>query len=381
MKHEVIIKTFVNKPNRILLKLYKNNIKVIDSFIKNDELYIKVSLEDYQKIKKELVTINFDYVTDTGFFKVKKSITPLKVFAFILFILTINFFSNIIVNVEVIHSNKEIRELVKKSLDNKGIHPWSLKKDYNSLKQIKENILNENKERLEWLEIENVGMKYVIRIEERINKIYTDSNDYCHIVAKKSGIIDNILSTKGEVLVNKGKYVNEGDILISGEIKFNDVVKNDVCADGIIYAEVWYETHISLPLEYDNVVKTNKKRYNLSFESESGNYKLFRSRLKNYKTRQVYLFNFFNFTFFLDIEEEVVITKNKYTENEAIEEAKRLAREKINANRVEKERIIEEKVLKNTLNDSTIEVDVFYAVLEIISTQVKYTKTIEKEGS
>ena len=122
-------------------------------------------------------------------------ITPLKIFAVILFLFLTNFFSNIIIKVNVVHSNKEIRDLVTKALDLEGIHIWSIKKDYNTLQNIKNKILNEYKDRLEWLEIENIGMSYVIRIEERIINNYEEENKYCHIIASKSGIIDSITNT------------------------------------------------------------------------------------------------------------------------------------------------------------------------------------------
>ena len=62
------------------------------------------------------------------------------------------------------------------------------------------------------------------------------------------------------------------------------------------------------------------------------------------------------------------------------ERAIELADQKIETNFLEKERIKLRKVLKNTLNDSTIEVDLFYAVIENISAVEQYSITMEKEG-
>ena len=141
MKHYIYIKTKVRNQNKILVKLYKNKINVYDCIKKGNEIYLKVLNDDYEKIKKEIVTAKFYYVTDSGIFKLKKMITPLKIFAVILFLFLTNFFSNIIIKVNVVHSNKEIRDLVTKALDLEGIHIWSIKKDYNTLQNIKNKIL------------------------------------------------------------------------------------------------------------------------------------------------------------------------------------------------------------------------------------------------
>ena len=81
-KHFIYIKCKAKNPNRILLKLFKNRINVYDVVKKDSTLYLKVDIEDYERIQKELVTIKFSYVSDSGLFKIKKMITPLKIFAF-----------------------------------------------------------------------------------------------------------------------------------------------------------------------------------------------------------------------------------------------------------------------------------------------------------
>ncbi len=380
--HFIYIKCKVRNQNRILVKLYKNKINVYDVIKKGEEIYLKVLESDYERIKKTIVTAKFYYVSESGFYRVKKMITPLKIFAVLLFLFLTNFFSNVIVKVDVIHSNKEIRDLVSKSLEAEGIHVWSLKKDYNTLQSIKERILNTYKDRLEWVEIESSGMRYVIRIEERIINHFESENKFCHIVASKSGVIDSIVSTKGEIVVHEGQYVKEGDILISGEIVFNEEVKNNVCASGTAYAEVWYETHVSLPIEYITKERTGKKRFNISFESDSGKYKLLKSRLVTHEDESKVLFRFFNFTFYLDTEYETVETKNKYDLETGTNVALELATEKIQTKFKDNEKIKVQKVLKNTINDSTIDVDVFYSIIENIATVEEYTVIpTEEEGS
>ncbi len=381
LNHFIYAKCKTIHPNRLLLKLYKNKINVYDSVYQKEELYLKIKKEDYERLKKEIVTQKFVYVSETGFFKIKQNLTPLRILILVCFLLFTNFFSQVIVKVEVIHSNKEIRALVSKALESEGIHIWSFKKDYNTLQESKQKILAMHKNELEWIEIENVGMKYIVRIEERILKEFPEEKNYCHIVASKSGIIESIMSTKGEILVHEGQYVAEGEPLISGEIKWNEEVKDNVCASGSVYAEVWYETNVSLPKDYEVIDKTGKKRWNFSVETESGKYKIFKSRLKNYETESKMLFHFFNFTFYWDTEYETTKTSGTYTLESGTQKALELADEKIKAKFLENEQIKLRKVLKNTINDSTIDVEIFYSVIENIGISKEYTIAIEKEGS
>ncbi len=379
----IYIKCKVRNKNRILLKLYKNRINVYDILTKENEIYLKVRKEDYDKIKEQIVTAKFYYVSESGFFRFKKMLTPIKIFAILAFLFLTNFFNNIIVKVNVIHSSKEIRELVTKSLEAENIHVWTLKKDYHTLQTIKEKILNTYKDRLEWIEIENVGMTYIVRIEERIQKQFKNEEKFCHVIAEKSGIIEGITSNKGEILVHEGQYVAEGDILITGEIKYNEEVKKNVCANGIAFAEVWYQTHVSLPIQYTKKERTGKKRWNLSFESESGKYKIFKSRLSTYETESKILFHFFNFAFYMDIEYETLETNHQYDLETGTEKALELANEKIKMQFSEFEKIKVQKVLKNTLNDSTIELEVFYSIIENIAKIEEYSinTEIEEEDS
>ncbi len=382
INHYIYIKTHIRNKNRILLKLYKARINVYDVISQKDVLFLKVLESDYKKIKKQIVTAKFYYVTDSGIFKIKKMITPLKIFAVFLFLILVYFLSHVIVAVDVIHSNKEIRELVKKSLESEGIHFLSFKKGYSELQEIKEKILNSYKDKLEWLEIESEGMRYIVRIEERIINHYEEEEKFCHIVASKSGIVSNVKSTKGEILVHDGQYVSEGDVLISGQVVYNEEVKNNVCASGEVLAEVWYETSVSLPIHYSTKTRTGKKRNNFAIETDSGKHKIFKSRLKNYETEEKVLFRFFDFTFYKYTEYEVNEKPEEYTLESGVEKALILADEKVNAKLKYPEIIKTRKVLKKSINDSTIEVEVFYAVIENITKQVTFSiEEVEEEGS
>ena len=376
IKHYVLVSVKTKDKNKLLLKIYNAGIPVYKIKYYENKVEFETSVQNYIKLKKYLVSYTFRINKNMGMYEVLSKIKKNKVFLInlLLAFLFLFLFSNTIVSVKVIHSKKYIREIVENSLEEYGVTRLSWKKSYKELSEIKEKILKAYPKNLEWLEIEKKGMTYVVRVEERIITEIKEEKDACHIIATKNGVITNVKFNKGQEIKQIGDYVNKGDILISGEIKFNEETKNIVCASGEVLAETWYTTEVKLPLNYAQEKETGKKRYNFSWN----NSKIFRSRLKNYKTTKKELFSFFGNKIYLLTEKEITYKEQKYEAEEAIKKALELSKQKINLKLSEKERIISQKVLKNTLNNITMYVDIFTSVEEIISEQVDFVKE-EKE--
>ena len=376
INHNVILTVKTNNKNKLILKIYEvginiKNIKFFDCYIE-----FETSINNYFKLKKYLKTYKFRIKNDSGIYYLFSKIKSNKIIMLniILFLILIFIMSNTIISVKVIHSKKYIRDIISKSLEENGIKRLSWKKDYKELSEIKEKILKEYPKNIEWLEIEKIGMTYVIKVEEKIITDTKKEDRKCNVVATKDGIITNIKSTNGVELVTVGDYVKKGDVLISGEIIFNEEIKNMVCASGIVMAEVWYESNVKIPLNYQTEVKTNKKRYNISY----GDTKIFKSRLKKYRTKKKKLFRLFGNDINLLKEEEIRIKNKKYSEKEAINRALDLTKEKINLKLDEKEEIITQKVLKKDVKNSTMYVEIFSSVKENISEITEIQKE-EKE--
>ena len=376
IKHNVLVSVKSRNKNKLLLRIYNNGINIRKLKYKKDGLEFETSLDNYYKLKKYMVSYKFKIKNNTGIYLLLSKIKKNKIFLInlLLALSLIYIFSNTIVSVKVIHSKKYIREIVEKSLEEYGVTRLSWKKSYKELQIIKEKILEDYPKNLEWLEIEKIGMTYEIRVEERIITEIESDKTSCNIVASKGGVITKINFNKGQEIKQVGDYVSEGDILISGDIKFNEESKNTVCASGDVFAEVWYTTEVKLPLNYIEEELTGKKRYNFSINDT----KIFRSRLKKYKTNKKKIFSIFGYDFYLLTEKEVTTKKRKYNKNQALKKALELSNQKIMLKLSENERIISQKVLKNSINNSTMYVEVFTSVEENISKQIDYVKE-EKE--
>ena len=355
------------------MRIKKNKINIYEINKYKDYIEIIIDKIDYEKIinlKTILYTITV--IDSYGYIKYKSKIKSSKYLILFLIIglFTIKFLTNIIFNIEIIHNSSEVREFVKNELKKYGIKKYKLKKTYEEIQDIKSKILNDYKDKIEWLEIENKGTKYIVRIELREIKQNNISNNKQDIIAKKDGIIKKIISKSGVSLVNVNDYVKEGDILISGDIKLNDEIKNTVKASGEVYAEVWYNVKVEYPFHYKEIKETGKTKNIFVLQFLNKNIELTFNKFKNKKIEQKNIINYFPFRIVKQKQKEINIIDEVYTSEEVINNALLKASEQISKKLCKDEYIIYQKILLINTKDSKIELEVFFSVYEEIG-QVK----------
>jgi len=380
MKKYVKVRIKTPKKSSLLLKLNNLSVSIRNIVYEKDYLVFEIIQSDIKRIKKYLVSYKLEIIENTGIYKYKDILKKNSLFivGVIFSIIIFNVLTNIIVKVNVIHEDSDLRNLIYSALEEKGVKNISFKKSYDEYEKIIEDIKSNYKDKIEWLEIDVEGMIINIRVEERIIKKFDNEYNYCHIVASKSGIIRNVITTKGvsEVLLNE--YVAKGDILINGMIKLNEEVKNNVCATGEVYAEVWYNAHASVPLEYEEIKKTGKMRLNFMVRKDKKDYQILKSRVKEKSVKNILLFKIFGFEFYIQKEYEVIKNVKKYNMKEAEKRSIEIIHEKLKIKNKNIE-IINEKVLKKNLNNGNLDIDMFIAIKEQIGVR-KYYK-LEDLGS
>ena len=75
--------------------------------------------------------------------------------------------------------------------------------------------------------------------------------------------------------------MKKNDIIITGDIIYNEETKKQVCAEGKVYAKTWYTINITIPKYQKNKIKQNKYRYNIEIKQNNKTFKIFKSRVKN----------------------------------------------------------------------------------------------------
>ena len=362
----------INKIEKLSIKIYE--IKYIEKII-----YLKVTKKDYAKIKKYIISYKFKVEKNLGLQRIFDIIKQEKIFVISLVIGLLVFLclKNMIVKINIVHENQEIRELISDELKENKIEILRFKKSYKKLDEIRQKILDKHPDKLDWMEFEIKGMTLNVKVEERIITDTKKNNEVCDIVAKKNGVISDIKILQGESLVLINDYVKEGDTLISGTIKYNEIDKRYTCADGEIYATTWYTGSVSIPFKYYEYENESDKRYNLVWEHNGNKHEIFRNRLENFNSNYKTLLKIFDFNLYLDKQVSVAKIEKEYTEEEALNEGVNKVIESVEKKLTKKDTIIDKKVLKKVKNNSTMDIDVFVVVKELISTQKKIE--IEKD--
>ena len=356
------VNRFINKC--ISNKIYLSNINYID----NNKITCIINLDDYKKIKRLNYYSKIKIVSYVGINKVKEMIKN-NIFYIIIFILAfllIDIITSYIVDREVIHSTSSIRKLIYKELDNNNVKKYSFAYSFNELDKIQKNILNNNKDKLEWISITKDGMKYIIRCEERKIKEINKESGYRNIVAKKDAYITKIISTKGVNLVRSGEYVKKGDVLISGEIKLYEEVKGDTLATGYVYGNVWYNVEVSIPKEENKKEYTGKSRFNININDKI----FFKNKYKYFSQENIREIKILGLKIKFYKEKEYRYKKHILSD----EEIENLVNDKIKEKFNNIGTISSQKVLKKEINNSTIDYRVFVICNELINEYQYYEK-------
>jgi len=375
-KRFILVRIKGNNISNLIFLLTKLNIEIKNiTYINERQITAKILVKDYKRIKKDFKkNYTFRKIKETGLYSIRPFLKRNKIIllAIIFGIALLFTLSRVIINVDVIHSKKSIRDLVKSELESHGIKRLSFKKNYNTIQRIKREVLEKYPDQLEWIEIEVRGMNYTVRIEERIITEEKEETKDCHIVATKDAIITRIVAYEGETIKRIDDFVRKEDIIISGNITLNESVKNSVCAKGRVYGEAWYTVTVAVPLNYEEKIETGKRRFNILFETSRGRNIIFRPRFDALQTSERKIFNLFGLSLYLQTEKEVTVIPKVYKESEAIEKGIEIAREKLQMRLDKEATILTQKVLKKALNNSTMNLEIFFAVNELISKEVEF---------
>ncbi len=377
-------------PRRFLLRLAKNHINLLKLEYKGpEEYFVIIYYKDYEKVLKLNTTYEIHILEYGGFLKEKESFFKNKwiFLAILLALLLLFFLSKMIFKVEIITNDQDMRELLLLELKNYDIEKFHFQKSYQELETIKESILKNHHNELEWLEIESIGTTYRVRYEPRILTPKKETPPYRHLVASKDAIIQKVESSTGQVLKNQNDYVKKGDIIVSGYVSLNGEIKKTVSATGTVYGETWYEVDVFYPFGYFEQVKTGKKKTVYVFE---------------FFTHRIELFNFHPFydkiyrseillekrpipiRLVRDFQEEVHTTSSITTPEEAKEKAILLATTKIENTLSGDEKILKNRVIHEEVESDGVRLQVFFSVYEDITDYLEiplYEEEEHEEGS
>ncbi len=359
--------------NNFLSRLIRNNINIERIIPKSyKELYLVVDYKDLDRILELKTIYKVEVIKYYGKLRILKQI---KKYIFILIslligIITIIILSNIIFKIEVIHSNNNIIDLVNEELYKSGIKKYSFVKSYEEIEKIKRRILEDNKDKLEWLEIIREGTKYIVRVEERIIKLDREDNKIYNIVSSKNAVIKSIYAESGEKVRDVNTYVKKGEMIISSDIVLPNNEKVQKTSKGKVLGEVWYTVRVEYPYIYNEVLYTGNKKRVLSLNILNKRISFF--NFHKYKTfnrniKYIYRNNIIPLSLVYEYEYETKIINDIYTYDTAKEKAVVTAREKLLEKYPKVEEITDIKIINEEELDSKVVVDLFITCNEDIT--------------
>lgn len=385
MTNKYRIKITGKDPKYFLRHLIVKKIKLYNIVEDHDGISLTVDEVDYAKILKMKTSYNIKIVNRFGVAKLRYLLLKYKYILFFLF-LTLGLMiilSHFIFFIDVIHSKEEIRELVENDLKEFGISKYKFRVSYAKKEEIRNKILEKEKDKIEWLEIDRIGTRYIVNVEERLIKDNKVDNEVRDIVAKKDAMILNIEAETGEIVRKKYEYVRKGDTIVSGTIKNKEDEVSKVKAEGKVYGEVWYSVTVELPKKYYEEKKTGKTSKALTLRIANKKISVpFSKDNKSYISEDSSILenNLIPIKLVLETKHEIEIIDKEYNMDNSSSEAIKLATKKLDDRLDEQSMILSKKVLKKTLKNSKIIVEIFFKVRENITDYKKISKELKIEG-
>ena len=367
------VKVVGRNVNNYIKWLIKQKINIINlKIIKYNELELIIDKKDYNVLSKYSKTYKITILKKYGKLRlidiIKNNSIILSCLIFSIFF--IYFLSHLIFSVDIIYNNKEIVEKISKELQKYNIKPLKFKKTVKYLDEVKSRILKENKDTLEWIEIEESGTKYIVKIVERKKEEQVKDYEYQTIVASKNAIIKNIKAYSGEKIKTVNQYVTKDEPIISGVMQKPDGTNIFEKAKGRVYGEVWYKVNLEYPLYYQEEKVTGKNKTIITINFLDKQIPLFPyKKYKQFKLESNSLFtsNLLPIKIAKEKLYEVEITEEIYTEEGAINKAIELTKEKMKEKNNKIVEIKQVTVLEKQNLNSKIKLNLFVSTIEDIT--------------
>lgn len=357
----------------ILKNIYYRNLTYKDNLI-----YLIVNINDLDILKKEFLSLNV--VKYYGKRKVKFFLKDNYVFILSSLVgyIILLILSNIIFDIEVITNNDKLKENIYSYLKDNGIEKYKFIKSNKKLNIIKENILKDNKDTLEWIEITRSGTKYIVNLTERIINSKEEDNKVSNIIAKKDALITYLTVRRGNVLKEVNELVHKGEVIITGNILKDENIVDTVKAEGEVYGEVWYTVNISIPYKHIEYFKTGEVVNHIYLDIFNKKFTLIGYYITNNSINsEEVLINkpYLPFKVIKESKQLYTYKEVNLSSEEAYNESLKRGDKSILDKLDTSEHIIERKVLKKEEFSSKIEVELFYRVYENIGEEI----TLESE--
>jgi similar to stage IV sporulation protein len=289
------------------------------------------------------------------------------------FLVVLLLLSNMVWGIEIKGAKPATEHQIRKQLTEMGIKVGKLQFYMEDVETIQRNLTNRIEE-LTWVGVELKGTTFHFDVVEKTQPEKITTLNPRNLIAKKKAIIVDMFVEKGQPKVKLYDHVLPGQLLVSGAIGREDSPQL-VPSQGRILGETWYKTKVNLPLQKIFFVFNGqeKQKHFIKFGKLAipvwglGKVPFQEYEQERYEKKVRFLKWEIPVSYVHDTYREREKVKIEYTKNEAIENAKNLAREDIKRHISEDAKIKGEKILHQVFENGKVKLIIHYQVIEDIT--------------
>ncbi|WP_175990995.1 sporulation protein YqfD [Bacillus sp. Marseille-Q1617] len=289
------------------------------------------------------------------------------------FLLIVILLSNMVWGIQIKGAAPETEYNIRKELTAMGVKTGKLQFSIPDVENIQRE-LSSRMDNITWVGVELRGTTFHFQVVEKNAPEPIESTGLQHIVAKKKAVIVEMFVEEGDPQVKVNDYVKKGQLLVSGVIG-NEKKPKGVPAKAKIMGETWYKTSVELPLKTDFVVFSGNEKRKHFIEIGSlripiwgfGNPDFKESIMEETEKPVKFLKWQLPIAYIDQSMKEKENVERSYTKEQAIQEAKKLAKNNLSSSLPDDAEIIGEKILQEKVENGKVKVNLHFKVVENIA--------------
>lgn len=297
----------------------------------------------------------------------------------VLFIAFLYILSSLVWRVDILGNEKIPTQLVQTLLQKEGVYPGQWKGKIPSQEKLKQRMLAQLPQAT-WIGVQIEGTRIVVTVVEKKGvdqATEPEKTGPVDLVAKKDALIVDFSVEQGNPLVEVNDTVQKGQVLVSGRYGDPTIPEGGelIGAKGVVLGEVWYESEVLVPLKMEykkytgnRISKTVPMIGSWQIRNPFGEdqpYDMFEV-ISNESMLQIGKWRF-PFGWVKEDYMETRVEKKKLTQSQAIEVGLSRARAEILRFLGEQGRIIEEKILQQSIKNGKVYLKINFDVVENIA--------------
>jgi similar to stage IV sporulation protein len=289
------------------------------------------------------------------------------------FLFTILVLSNMIWGIEIRGAKPATEYQIRKELDKMGVKIGKIQLFVDNVEGIQRK-LTDGVGNLTWVGVELKGTTYHLQVVEKKEPKRPEQLPPQNLVAKKKATIVKMYIEQGQKVVDRNDYVVPGQLLVSG-VYGKEGQQQTVAAEGEVWGETWYRSHVEQPLETKFKVfdgREKQKHYLKIGNLEIPIWGFGEPDFTEFETeRNIHKLHFLYWQLPVSYVNETLrasegITRT-YTEKQAVDNAIKLAKKEIKNGLDEDAIIKEEKILHKLVENGKVILDIHFKIVENIA--------------